>query len=713
MSKHKKISPHLQQLHCPRDLRHRVRFCGWEYGETAVIRNGVPKRPKIPVQLNGQAGVAIDAVHTLGSYEEAVEMGVREGWDGIGFVLSPGDDISIVDFDECIANGMTHEEVVAATAGTYVEVSASRKGEHAFVFGKLPGHHVGEKQEGEPYGLDIFVDRGFVALTGEPAPRCVEAGLLETIAPPSEALLALIKRRYPNDHTYEGGPGAVPDPMGYSIEELGKMIRQLPNDEVDYEQYITVCAAINHETGGSDEGFEIFQGWCEKAEKNGHVRTNRSKYDSFTRGEARARERGCGRLATIQSLMQHFHDAGVRVKVPRSVADDFEPVTAEEQAQAEQQESDQRAKDRARRTKGIKTLNFKHLATFEPLRPENMLEVLAALPLGEPALLVSHGGLGKSTCSTSMAVASALGLPFMGEEIRERKVAYLSFEDPENVLHWRLANICRAIGAELEDLDGKLIVEDCTQFEGCWYDKQKDGRTGFTPEFKAMRERLQEQGAEFIIVDGCNDVYAGDEINRAQVKAFVRGLRTLIPKHGALLLLAHVDKKGAEQGASAQGYSGSTAWHNAVRSRLFMFEELDADEAPTGNVVIDVRKANWGKAGGRMLVRYDERAHVFRRVDDPTVSDDEGAERTALLDLITHGYESGSPIPSARVGSRTCHSVAEAREGLPQSMRGQRGRKRFYRAIEWLMGTGQVLLENRKTGCRHSVDVLKPADSLV
>ncbi len=41
------------------------------------------------------------------------------------------------------------------------------------------------------------------------------------------------------------------------------------------------------------------------------------------------------------------------------------------------------------------------------------------------------------------------------------------------------------------------------------------------------------------------------------------------------MLLAHIDKESAKWG-SKENYSGSTAWHNSVRSRLFLNLEKDS-----------------------------------------------------------------------------------------------------------------------------------------
>jgi hypothetical protein len=122
----------------------------------------------------------------------------------------------------------------------------------------------------------------------------------------------------------------------------------------------------------------------------------------------------------------------------------------------------------------------------------------------------------------------------------------------------------------------------------------------------------------------------------------------------AVLLLAHVDKatSKARKAESGEGYSGSTAWHNSVRSRLFM------SRADDGSISLEHQKSNFGKLhdpikliwpqdGLPMLVGDQPKSsfadHMAGRVDDDNA--------IALLKMIAE-FESRnqfcSPAPTAR-----------------------------------------------------------------
>ncbi|MEX6979940.1 hypothetical protein AB2C28_31615, partial [Pseudomonas aeruginosa] len=70
-------------------------------------------------------------------------------------------------------------------------------------------------------------------------------------------------------------------------------------------------------------------------------------------------------------------------------------------------------------------------------------------------------------------------------------------------------------------------------------------------------------------LDPLSDIYAGSEIDRGQVTTFVKGCLGRLAHEigGSVVVLAHPSQSGMSSG---QGTSGSSAWSNAVRSRLYL-----------------------------------------------------------------------------------------------------------------------------------------------
>jgi RecA-family ATPase len=110
---------------------------------------------------------------------------------------------------------------------------------------------------------------------------------------------------------------------------------------------------------------------------------------------------------------------------------------------------------------------------------------------------------------------------------------------------------------------------------------------------------------KLVVIDPSADVFGGDEINRAQVRKSVSMLRALAMNIDcAMLLLSHPSLTGMSSGT---GTSGSTAWNNSVRSRLYL--EIKSPETR----VLTIVKANHGKVGDKIEMRWKDGIYV---VDD-------------------------------------------------------------------------------------------------
>jgi hypothetical protein len=124
------------------------------------------------------------------------------------------------------------------------------------------------------------------------------------------------------------------------------------------------------------------------------------------------------------------------------------------------------------------------------------------------------------------------------------------------------------------------------------------------------------------MLDNLADVYAGDENHRSAVKHFIGLLRKLAIRHDCVIvLLAHPSLAGI---ASGSGLSGSTAWNNSARSRLYLRRDLDSSghEVDKAVRVLETMKANYGPAGATIDLRWEN--HRFLRKPRPSVWDGVG-----------------------------------------------------------------------------------------
>jgi putative DNA primase/helicase len=215
------------------------------------------------------------------------------------------------------------------------------------------------------------------------------------------------------------------------------------------------------------------------------------------------------------------------------------------------------------------------------------------IPMGHVTGLAAHGGTGKSVVAIVLAVSVAVGRPLFGESTRRGPVVLFSGEDGKALLRYRLKFICSAMNVDVADLEGKLHILDATEGDPTLFAElnvsgQRMGKT--TSTYAALRAFCRQQKAVLLIVDNASDAFDANENDRARVRAFMRALASIARDcESAVLLLAHVDKGTSKQERNgAEAYSGSTAWHNSARSRLFMRRESD------GSLVIEHQKNNLG-----------------------------------------------------------------------------------------------------------------------
>ncbi|SDL09443.1 AAA family ATPase [Paracoccus chinensis] len=252
------------------------------------------------------------------------------------------------------------------------------------------------------------------------------------------------------------------------------------------------------------------------------------------------------------------------------------------------------------------------------------------IPSGTVTLLSGDGGTGKSLLALQLAVACALGRPWIGRQVAGGTALYVSAEDDEAELHRRLAGILQAGGADFLDLDQlslrSLAGEDALL-------TALDARTGhqrITDLFRELDAFLTDLRPALVVLDTLADLFPGNENDRAQARQFIGLLRGIAIRHScAVVLLAHPSLSGIQSGT---GMSGSTGWHNSVRSRLYLHRVIQGDEEPNPDArVLQTMKANYGPTGEEISLTW--RDGVFSV--DPTES---GLDRLARRSKATRKF---------------------------------------------------------------------------
>ncbi|SPJ18708.1 hypothetical protein SBBP2_890025 [Burkholderiales bacterium] len=346
-------------------------------------------------------------------------------------------------------------------------------------------------------------------------------------------------------------------------------------------------------------------------------------------------------------------------------------------------------------------IDIRHLAATEPAPPRS---IMPGIPEGEVSLLGSHGGYGKSEIGLHFATCSAAGRPFFGVPVQQRRVAFFSMEDRPDILHWRLARICAWLGVDIASLAGRLDLIDATSC-GPLMDEMQNAMV-HTTIYQWIRERMA--GQQVLIVDGASDAFGGREISRAQVRAFIRSLRKLIPDDGAVVLLAHVDKVTARNGDTTEGYSGSTAWNNSCRARWYLRRE------DSGELRLELQKANYSALGAQFAIRWNDSAHCFvgelilpaGRMERELLAQD---ARETIVRIIGELSAAGTPCPTATAGPRTAYHVLSAHASFPACFKAKGSARQFWNALETLRTDKRITTGFENSSGRNKREVFHVA----
>lgn len=183
-------------------------------------------------------------------------------------------------------------------------------------------------------------------------------------------------------------------------------------------------------------------------------------------------------------------------------------------------------------------------------------------------------------------------------------------------------------------------------------------------------------------------MYPANENDRAKVRQFVGILRGLALKRKcAVVLLSHPSLTGLNSGT---GTSGSTAWNNSVRSRLYLERVTMKDgqhtlENDPDARILSNKKANYSRTGTEIRLKWE--AGVFVAEAKPTGLDALAAGATAervFLKLLDAYAAQGRRVNASGGKTYAPKEFAEHPESEGVTKRA------FKAAMNRLLGEGKV-----------------------
>lgn len=318
--------------------------------------------------------------------------------------------------------------------------------------------------------------------------------------------------------------------------------------------------------------------------------------------------------------------------------------------------------------------------------PERRWLVPDWIPRGQVTKIDGDGGIGKTLVAQQLMTAAALGSGWLGLPVTPCKVFGLFCEDDEDELHRRQELINTHYECSFADLEMNMAwismvgvgaeLADFSQYE--------------IPKPSAAWHRLvatvMKFGAGLVVVDSLHDVFTGNENARSQARWFVRLLQDLAQGiDGAVILTAHPSLTGRSSGS---GESGSTAWGNAVRSRLHLHRPKDGDDVDEAERILTRKKSNYARAGESLTLNWRDGVLVANPPPGGALAGMEGrnAERVFLAQLEAVTAEGRHAAESTHACNYAPKLFAKrpGREGF--------GKADFVKAMERLFTDGKIKL---------------------
>lgn len=544
----------------PDELKSLRRWVCWAYEDGR----------KLPKIAGSSRNASVKNPSAWTSFEQAAKAYATGRYSGIGIVLD-GDGLVGVDLDKCVVNGVPDPAALAHMASVgceYVELSPSGTGLRGF--GYASNLNSGQAGIVDGVKVELYSTLRYMTLTG----HVLRNGPLV----PLHGFHALADRVVAAKESAKTAPSAPSAPSAptphVSTNELGHRWAQAALDGAVGD--VASAGAGGRNNTLNDNALRLFRMVLGGLLDEGVVQ-QRLEAAGVAAGLPRSEV-----LATLRSAR-----AGARKEGPVHAPKPSERPQPSRTWEAVILDEDVGADD-----DGPVLVHVDVLGVFDAPSEPPKFTWGEYLPRATTTLFGAHGGTGKSTIGLMMAVAVATGKPLFGIPTVAAPAVFVSLEDGAGVVRHRLAKVCKWLDVDPRQLGGRLFIVDGTENPELFTADNRNAGGTLTRAYSEVRALARDNCAGLVVIDNASDAYGGDEIVRRQVRAFIRSLNMVAKEaDAAVVLLAHVDKGTSRNNRpdNGEGYSGSTAWHNSVRSRLF----LSRDSA--GLLTLAHQKTNHGR----------------------------------------------------------------------------------------------------------------------
>lgn len=295
---------------------------------------------------------------------------------------------------------------------------------------------------------------------------------------------------------------------------------------------------------------------------------------------------------------------------------------------------------------------------LEGVKPEAPEHVLPGwIPNDSVTMLAGHGGTGKSYLALNLALHLSQQKEILGVmPTKAYNVLLYHCEDNRNVTHWRASRYAQGYPDNFYLIDGTKTINTLYAMAGY-------GMMTPTGVYARLKELCELHAIEVIIFDSLSDFFGGNENDRSHAKSFINLLMSLAP---CSIVLAHVNKQNAKDGQGNEyfsGSTGSTGWHNSVRSRWALMQ----DEA--GRKTMEVQKSNWSGTNLLVDVEWNDDKKVFEFGAVKSKLIDIQGEALNVLAILREQEKLGARLYTAKSGRYSIWTLLKGDERLPAKMK--------------------------------------------
>jgi hypothetical protein len=256
----------LLEQNVPAALRNKSIWLLWR----GVYNSERGKWDKLPFYANGQPrrgqNGSVEDRAALVTFDEALAaLNAERRYTGLGIAPLEGEGIVAVDVDQVDANPDAAALGKALAACTYTEVSPSGNGRRALFTGAAPSR--------KKAPIELFGATGFVTITGWEANK-------KPAAPFTSAPAALAAHFGSTERAAAQLPAGTQPKV--SSHKLREVLEDVPNDDLPYDDWLAVVAAVHDARHGDSVGRRIALEWSESSAKHEQKKFD-TAWESFGR----------------------------------------------------------------------------------------------------------------------------------------------------------------------------------------------------------------------------------------------------------------------------------------------------------------------------------------------------------------------------------------------------------------------------------------------